>query len=189
MDNALLETLATVVEALDAEAVPYAVTGSIASSVYGEPHMTQDVDLVVLASPARAAAVAARIRPRFYAPEDMVTAAAAANEFANVIDGRTGLKVDLSFVPASGFLAHVLERRTRCPIGTDGPEFWLVTAEDVILMKLLWRKDTRSHKQWDNALGVARVKGVRLDWRYMFEQAAGLALTEDLEALRDEAGI
>ncbi|MCH7793471.1 MAG: hypothetical protein IID31_14475 [Planctomycetes bacterium] len=53
-------------------------------------------------------------------------------------------------------------------------------------MKLLWRKDSRSQKQWENALSVVRVRGARLDWKYLFEQARELDLVEDLTALRDE---
>jgi len=189
MDNALIETLSAVVEALEAEGIPHAVTGSVASSVHGEPQMTQDVDLLVLASADRAAAVATRLRPRFYAPEDMLRKAASEHGFANVVDGHTGLKADLSFAAAAGFPAAVLRRRVRCRIGADGPEFWLVTPEDVILMKLLWRKDTRSNKQWDNALGVTRVKGAMMDWAYLFEQARELEIEEDLVHLRNEAGI
>ena len=56
-------------------------------------------------------------------------------------------------------------------------------------MKLLWRKDTQSTKQWDNALGVARVKGARMDWKYLFENAKSLGVEDDLIRLRDEAGI
>ena len=56
-------------------------------------------------------------------------------------------------------------------------------------MKLLWRKDTQSRKQWENALSVVRVKGVSLDWKYLFEQARTLGLEDDLIKLRDEAGI
>ena len=121
MDDALIQTLTAVVEALEAVGVPYAVTGSVASSVHGEPHMTQDVDLVLRSSPAQAAAVAARIRPRFYAPDDMLMQAAAEHGFANVIDGLTGLKADLSFVAETGFLGEVMARRIRCPIGADSP--------------------------------------------------------------------
>ena len=56
-------------------------------------------------------------------------------------------------------------------------------------MKLLWRKDTRSAKQWDNALGVAAVKGARMDWEYLFRQAETLGLTKDLTELRDAGGV
>ncbi|MCH7704281.1 MAG: hypothetical protein IIB61_04140 [Planctomycetes bacterium] len=105
------------------------------------------------------------------------------------LDRRTSLEVDLSFVPVTGFLADVIARGTKLRIGSDGPEFNLVTPEDIILMKLEWRKDTRSQKQWDNALGVARVRGARMDWKYLFETARTLGIEDDLIKLRDEAGI
>jgi len=44
-------------------------------------------------------------------------------------------------------------------------------------------------KQGENALGVARTKGTRMDWKYLFEQAETLGIVKDLEQLRDEAGI
>ena len=97
--------------------------------------------------------------------------------------------MDLSFVGSDPYLRQALARRVRRTIGSAEPEFWFVTAEDVILMKLLWRKDTQSTKQWDNALGVARVRGARMDWKYLFENAKSLGVEDDLIRLRDEAGI
>ncbi len=189
MHDALIETLNEVVGALDALRIPHAITGSVASSVYGEPYSSLDVDVVVQAGSKQATDLAKRLTPRFYAPEDMLTDAARDRGFTNVVDNRTGLKVDLSFVGESGFFGIVMRRRAKSKIGTDSPEFDFVTPEDVILMKLLWRKETRSQKQWQNALSVARVKGARMDWKYLFEQARGLDIEEDLIRLRDEAGI
>ena len=79
--------------------------------------------------------------------------------------------------------------RNQLHIPVNQPVVMRMTAEDVILMKLLWRKDTQSQKQWDNALGVAKVKGARMDWKYLFGQAGQLGVKEDLVRLRDEAGI
>ena len=189
MDDALIETLKEVVGALDALRIPHAITGSVASSVYGEPYSSLDVDLVVQASSRQAADLAKRLTPRFYAPEDILTAAARDRGFTNIVDNRTGLKVDLSFVGESGFLGTVMGRRAKSKIGTDSPEVDVVTPEDVILMKLVWRKDTHSQKQWENALGVARVRGARMDWKYLFEQARELGIEDELTKLRDEAGI
>ena len=189
MEDTLVETLEAAVRALEAAGVVYAVTGSIASSVHSEPLMSEDVDLIVHASVEQARAVARALSPRFYAPEDMLVSAAEKHSFTNVVDNRTSLKVDFSFVPSAGYLGAALARRVKQRIGMGMPEFWFVTAEDVILMKLVWRKDTRSAKQWDNALSVARVKGARMDWKYLFEQAKKLGVEEDLERLRDEAGI
>jgi hypothetical protein len=189
MDNALIETLRASTEALEEAGVTYAVTGSIASSRHGEPVSSLDVDLIVAATPEQAVSVARKLMPRFYAPEEMLQTACRTQGFANLIDNRTGFKVDLSFVASTGYLGEVLRRRIRATIGTKGPAFWFVTPEDIILMKLLWRRDTRSTKQWENALSVARVKGARMDWKYLFEQARNIDIEADLVALRDEAGI
>lgn len=189
MDKALIETLSAVAQALEEEGVEYAVTGSIASSYHSEPYSSVDVDLIVDASVEQARHIAQRLSPRFYAPDDMLAEAARKRSFVNVVDNRTSLKADLSFIEQGGYLEQALGRRVRGRIGSTTPEFSFVTAEDVILMKLLWRKNTRSAKQWENALGVARVKGARMDWRYLFDQAEKLGVDQDLEQLRDEAGI
>ncbi len=189
MEQALIQTLIEADRALDDVGIAYAVTGSIASGLYGEPVMSLDVDLVVRASVDEAVQLAKRLQPRFYAPEDMLAEAARQNSFANVVDNATGLKVDLSFVPATGFLAEVIGRRVKESLAQGAPEFWFVMPEDVILMKLLWRRETQSAKQWENALNVARVRGARMDWKYLFERSRALGIEEDLERLRDEAGI
>lgn len=189
MTDPLIESLTAVTNALESLGIPYAVTGSVASSTHGEPFSSLDVDLILDAPPARAAALSKSLSPRFYAPEDMIVEASRGGGICNVIDHRTSMKVDLSFTGDDPFLRQCLSRRTRSRIGGYPTEFWFVTSEDVILMKLVWRRDTQSTKQWENALGVARVKGARMDWKYLFEQAKVLGINDDLVRLRDEAGV
>lgn len=189
MTDPLIGTLTFVTEQLDLLEIPHAITGSLASSAHSEPAQTMDADLILIALPSKAAALSQALLPNFYAPQDMLVDAARSGGFVNVIDGRTGIKIDLTFVGDDPFLRQCIRRRVRERIGGDTPEFWFVTAEDIILMKLLWRKDTQSAKQWENALGVARYKGARMDWKYLFEQAKALGLEQDLIKLRDEVGI
>lgn len=189
MNNALIETRTAVAGALEADGMVYAVTGSLASSLHGEFFESLDVDIVLIASAADAATIARRLAPRYYAPAEMLSDAARRNSIANAIDNQTGLKVDLSFVGSDSYMRQVLGRRIRSRIGSDPREFWFVTPEDIILMKLVGRKDTQSAKQWENALGVARMKNVRMDWKYLFQQAKTLGVEADLVRLRDEAGI
>ena len=120
---------------------------------------------------------------------DMLAQAARTSTMANIVDNRQGLKIDLSFVGDDGYLRGVIGRRVRNPIGASQPEFWFVTAEDVILMKLLWRKDSQSTKQWNDALGVVRVRGARLDWKYLHEQAGVIDVADQLTQLRDDGGV
>lgn len=188
-DDPPLHTLTTVADALEALNIPYAITGSLASSVHGEPYSTLDADLVVLAPPAKARELSGRLTPRFYADTGALESAAKSGGFSHVVDNATGMKVDLSFITDDEFLHEVLRRRTMLPIGSHPHAFPFVSAEDVILMKLLWRRDTASRKQGENALGVAQVRGARMDWKYLFEQAQRLGVESDLIRLRDEAGI
>ncbi len=188
-ENPIVEVIAAVVEALGHAGVDYAITGSVASGLHGEPITTQDVDLIVRMTAEQARQVAGALPRRFYCNEESLVEAAQSCGFVNVIDMDTTLKVDLSVVSPTPFHTNVFQRRQHMEFESGGPGFDVVSAEDIILMKLVWRKESCSTKQWENALGVARVKGARMDWKYLFEQAKSLGIEEDLIRLRDEAGI
>jgi hypothetical protein len=188
-DDPFVNVVAATAEVLEGAGVAYAITGSIASGVHGEPAPSQDVDIVIRLTPGQAREVADRLPQRFYRSPERLEEVATQGGIANLIDSDTGLKIDLSVLPRSPFYDSVMTRRALTPYGRDGPSFYTVTAEDVILMKLDWRKDTQSAKQWDGALSVARVQGARMDWKYLFEQAQALGIEDDLVKLRDEAGI
>lgn len=184
-----VDLIRAVVDVLDRVGIPNAITGSVASSLHGEPFSTQDVDIIIRMTPAQARQLAEELPQRFYRSAESLEDAARKGGLANLIDADTGLKVDLSVVAATPFFDRVMKRRVQTSFGPGAPSFATVTPEDVILMKLLWRKDTQSSKQWENALGVARVQGARMDWKYLVEQARALGIEQDLLALRDEAGI
>lgn len=189
VDDPLLDAISATVAALDGTGIPYAITGSIASGIYGEPIPSQDVDIGIRMTRAQAEELDSRLPQRFYRSAERMVIAAENAELCNLIDADTGLKVDLCVLASTPFYDSVMARRALKSLGAGGPEYYMVTAEDVILMKLVWRKDTRSAKQWENALSVARVQGARMDWKYMFEQARALDIEDDLVKLRDEAGI
>jgi hypothetical protein len=113
VQDALVTTLTETVKALEAAGIRYAITGSIASSVHGDPVTSLDVDLLVQGEPSQAAVAAANLGQRFYAPQEMLDAAAHNLGFVNVIDNLTCFKVDLSFAAREGFLAGVMQHRVR----------------------------------------------------------------------------
>ncbi len=183
----LIDLIRLVAGALESEGVSYAVTGSIASSIHGEPVTSLDVDMVTFMSPEQAARVAGRLAPRLYADADMVTRAAVERRMANFIDGSSGLKIDVSVLSDTAYHRGLMGRRIKIRTPDRRDAFWVVSPEDIVLMKLVWRKESRSEKQWRNALSVVRVRGHQLDWSYLRDWAGRLGVLEDLEALAREA--
>ena len=188
-EDPLTDLLTLMAEKLDEAGIPYAITGSVAAGVHGEPVSSQDVDIVVRMTAEQARRLADSLPPRFYCNADRLEEIARAGGMVNLIDPDTGLKVDLSVLPADAFRDAIFSRRSSEKYGPAGPAFDTVTAEDLILMKLVWRKESRSQKQWDNALSVVRVKGATLDWKYLFDQSERLGVEADLVRLRDEGGV
>ncbi len=188
-DNPFIDLIDVAVRNLDDVGITYAVTGSVASGIHGEPITSWDVDIVVLMSESQASQLADVLPQRFYRSKEALEQAARTFGMTNLIDTETGLKVDLACMRPTPYRASVFARRVKASLGPDEPEFDAVSPEDIILMKLDWRRESQSQKQWDNALSVACVKGASLDWKYLFEQARELDLEDDLIKLRDEAGI
>lgn len=190
-NDPLVDVLGAVVAALRGAGVEYAVTGSIASSVHGEPITSQDVDIAVRMDRDQARAFVRLAPARFYRSEEAFESAVLRAGMANLVDMETGLKVDISVLAPSRFHDAVMRRAEEVRLGAapDAPSFQFVTAEDVILMKLVWRRESQSRKQWLNALGVVRTRGARLDWAYLMDQARELGIETDLIRLRDEGGV
>lgn len=188
-NDPLMDLMQLVAEALEAEGASYAVTGSVASSIHGEPVTSLDVDIVTFLSADQAARVADRLTPRLYADADMVRRAAIEHRMANFIDASSGFKVDISVLADTAYHREVMRRRVRVASSDTRHTIWVVSPEDIVLMKLVWRKDSRSGKQWRNALSVLKIKGHELDWSYLREWATRLDVLHDLEALAREANV
>jgi hypothetical protein len=63
------ELLKHVVHALAAASIDYMVTGSVASSLQGEPRASHDIDLVIAMSPAAVTQFVSLFPPEFYVSE------------------------------------------------------------------------------------------------------------------------
>ena len=188
-DDPFIELIQIMIEALEKAGISYAITGSMVSSIFGEPVSSVDVDFAVHMNVEQARMLDERLPRRFYRSRERLEEVSRHGGIVNLIDVDTSLKIDLSVLEKNPYFDKVMSRKILTSFGPDCPSFYTTTPEDVILMKLLWRMDTKSQKQWENALSVVQVKGVSLDWKYLFEQARQLNIEDDLIRLRDEAGI
>ena len=106
------ELLIAIVRALEAAGIEYMATGSLASSLQGEPRATHDLDLAI-DMPAAAARklVEAFPPPGFYLDEAQVATALAERSTFNLIDVREGDKADFWLLTDEPFDCSRFARR------------------------------------------------------------------------------
>ena len=181
------ELLKKVVGILDSAKVDYMVTGSVASSLQGEPRATHDIDLVVdiRASMVRSIAHAFPM-PDYYLDEDTMHEAIKSQGMFNLIDVNSGDKVDFWILTNDPFDQSRFSRRyTEEFMGTT---FQVSTPEDTILAKLRWAKMSGgSEKQFTDALRVYEVQYEQLDMSYLENWATQLEIGEYWQRLQQNA--
>ncbi len=177
-----------ITSALDRTGIGYMLTGSFASAHYGAPRSTQDIDLVIEASPAQLRAfIAALPDDEYYADLDSALEAHKRQTMFNVIDLATGWKIDLIIRKSRAFSQEEFGRRQRVSLH-DVPLF-LASAEDVVISKLEWAKLAQSRRQIEDAAAILRGRWDGLDHSYLEKWIGELELTGEWSEARRMAGI
>jgi hypothetical protein len=128
---------------LEALGVPYMVTGSVASMLYGEPRLTLDLDLVIELEIGRAGELLASFpEAEFYRPPLEVVRLECSRDARghfNLIHHGTGMKADVYPVARDPLHRWGLAHRRRIVFGSG--QISLAPPEYVILRKLeFWRE-------------------------------------------------
>ena len=175
----------------DAIAVPYAVGGSVASGLHGEPRMTQDVDILVDLPPQRVEPLVRALRPEFYVDLEAARSAVRSKSSFNAIHLGFHHKVDL-FVASDDLLdREQLARRIPVTLSADESRPIFVTAaENIFLRKLDWfRKGNEiSDVQWRDVLGLLKIGRGVLDLDYVRRIADTTGLADLLDRALAQAG-
>jgi hypothetical protein len=175
-------------QALEAVSTPYMVCGSMASFVHGVVRYTQDVDLVVDLKPDKVEPLAAALGTDFYADAGFMKEAVRRQASFNVIHLASAYKFDLFVLTAKAFEQQEFQRRILAKVGGLGPEpveFFVATAEDTILSKLVWYRmgGEVSEKQWTDLRGMRDIQKGQLDEAYLRQWAARLGVADLLADL------
>ncbi len=167
-------------EHLDSTAIPFMVAGSFASSVHGLPRTTQDIDLVIdpPSFDALACAVNALERAAYYADLGAAHDAFLRRSMFNVIDMSSGWKFDLILRKNRPFSVSEFKRRTTTSL--LGVPVCIATAEDTIVAKLEWSKDSGgSERQRRDVAGILAMNDASLDIDYIERWVKSLGLAEE----------
>ncbi len=175
----LTDLLAEIVRGLDAAGIAHMVTGSLASTLHGEPRATQDIDLVIDPERENLADFVVHLdRERFYVG-DAIGALERRDQF-NVIDVTTGWKVDLIIRKDRPFSQAEFARRR--PTVMLGVPTAVASAEDTVLAKLEWARSGDSDRQRRDAIAILGVQQTTLDTTYLRHWAEILDLSDELNA-------
>jgi hypothetical protein len=185
--TSLAETLHSLIELLDRLSIPYAVMGGVAVRAFGVPRPTYDIDLTINVERRSLPDLFAHLRELDYSiPDPYVT---------GWVDDIKGLKllklkrylrhesldVDL-FLAESQFQKAVMDRRIK--VEAEGRTIWLVSPEDLVLLKLLAGRP----RDLGDVTDVLFMQG-KLDTKYMRHWADDLGVTEELERSLAELSI
>ena len=169
-----LDVLHAVTQRLDAAAIPYMVTGSIAMSYYAAPRMTRDIDFVVALESGDIDRVHALFREDFYIDRDAAERAIVEKSVFNLIHRTSIVKVDFVIRKTSEYRQLEFSRQRRVTIG--GQTVSMVTAEDLIISKLDWARESHSEMQLSDVRNLlASVPD--LDHAYLREWTVRLGLS------------
>jgi hypothetical protein len=148
---------------LEAIGAPYMVTGATAAILYGQPRVTNDLDVVLsLDDAARAALLRAFPESEFYVPPESVIRAEQARTqrgHFNLIHHETGYKADIYLTGTDPLHAWAMPLRRRLRWSED-LEIAVAPPEYVVLRKLEFYREGRSAKHPADIRAIREITGV-----------------------------
>ena len=175
--------------ALEAAGVRYAIGGSWASTAFGEPRFTNDVDIIADFKPESLDRFLRQLPHAFYADAKHALEAICRGGPLNVIYMPMAFKFD--FFPAAAFPLGMQELdRAVLLAGTELSQSPapFVTPEDILLAKLHWYQTGGevSEVQWRDIQGIVRGRRATLDHEYLKSSSETLGIRPLLEkAMRE----
>ncbi len=176
-----LTVLRHITQALEQAGILYMLSGSTAMNYYAQPRMTRDIDLVVAIQAVEIARLAVHLGEDYYFDEQAAQAAIAHESLFNLLHHASLVKIDCIVRKSHPYRQAEFTRRRRVDFG--GFPVWIVSAEDLLLSKLDWLKDSRSEMQFRDVRNLVDM-APQLDWAYLRHWADQLGILSLLEEVR-----
>lgn len=181
----LYELAAHVIEALEAENIPYMVVGALSSSVFGIPRATKDVDIVLQL---QSREPLHRLGERLWQVatfDPQVTFETLTGSVRHILTAKTKppFIVELFELGLDPFVVERFSRRRDEWSGQIKRRVFLPTAEDVVVQKLRWGRP----KDLEDARDVLAVQTpAKLDMAYITRWCEVHQTSERLHAMLAE---
>jgi hypothetical protein len=166
--------------------LPYMISGSVAAMIYGEPRMTNDVDIIAHFRPSGIGELLKVFQvPEFYIPPADVLAVETSRTqrgHFNIIHMVTGFKCDIYVRGNDPLHAWALDRTRRVAIGEYSIP--LAPAEYVIVRKLEYFREGGSQKHLTDIIAISRNSAGFVDQAVLKEFIAERGLLHEWEQVK-----
>ncbi|NOK61352.1 MAG: hypothetical protein GFH27_549305n121 [Chloroflexi bacterium AL-W] len=179
MHQSFYDAVTRVVDVLEALDIAYYISGSVASITYGMPRTTMDVDIVAEIELQHIDSLTEQLSDNYYIQSQDIREAVRFRSSFNIFPNHGPLKIDFFIPDNRPFYRAVFGRVRYIFLNPDAPRpYALPSAEDIILLKLLWYEQGEriSVQQWNDILGVIQGQFDALDRTYLRHWAAQLAV-------------
>jgi len=156
------------VQLLDKYKINYLLTGSLAVSFYGYPRATHDIDFIIEIQQQDSQKIlkaSKNLDASFLVDYLQIEEAIVNSSQFNILHPETGIKMDFWIVGKNKFEKNKFKRKKSILI--DRQKVNLISAEDIILTKLLWCKTIRSERHLRDCVGILKVQENKLDKDYL----------------------
>jgi hypothetical protein len=172
------ELLKVVAEVCERMGISYLTVGSLATTVFGLPRFTNDVDIVLDLHTDQVEKFCREFEgPEYYLSQAAVKTAIAKRTQFNIIHTTAGLKVDCFIPDGSPWSTSRLSRAVRKRVRSDF-EAVFASPEDVILKKLEYYRLGESEKHLKDIEGVLGVCGDQIDRDYIAAWSRQLGISD-----------
>ncbi len=179
-----LELLKKVVAEFERLKIPYLVTGSVASMAYGEPRLTNDIDIVAAISDSHIEGLLEAFpQDEFFITKEMIRDAIHNIGQFNIIHPASGLKIDVIIKQNTPFDNSRFSRVKRI-FPSESYQANFAAPEDVIIKKMQYYKEGGSEKHLRDITGILKISGNEVDMDYISDWAKRLGLTEIWDAIQ-----
>jgi hypothetical protein len=177
------ELLQYAIQSLERLGITYMVVGSLASSVYGEPRSTLDIDIVIAPTAVELEELCEAFpAPDFYVSKEAARDALRRRSQFNVLHPMSGNKIDFMIASGDAWCREQIAGRRRLKLAA-GQDYYAARPEDVILGKLLYFKEGGSEKHLRDVAAIMKKNGPRIDRGYLDRWVEQLDLTEEWQAI------
>lgn len=152
-----------IVGLLNAQQIPYMLSGSVAMSLYVVPITTRDMDFVVHLKPDDVDKLPIHFKQGYYCDREAIQEAVKRKTMFTIIEHATQFKADFMILKDSQYRQTEFFRRIQ--VGFLGTPVFAVSVEDLLLSKLIWIQEMHSGRQMEDSKTLAELK--TLDWAYL----------------------